>query len=162
MASSWRLRPLRRLSPAAGIAVLLGSRHIRETRSVSSVRAAPGPQTRRSTTMTDGIKTVVVPVSDLAASKAFYTRLLGTEPQHDAPYYVGFDVAGQHFGLNPHGDVSAGPVYFWHVPDLAATRDALVAAGATVVQDATPVGGSRTIATLTDPDGHTVGLAQDA
>lgn len=49
-----------------------------------------------------------------------------------------------------------------HVADLAATRDALVAAGATVVQDATPVGGGRTIATLTDPDGHTVGLAQDA
>ncbi|WP_456844956.1 VOC family protein [Cellulomonas sp. P5_C6] len=112
--------------------------------------------------MTDGIKTVVVPVSDLAASKAFYTLLLGVEPGHDAPYYVGFDVAGQHFGLNPNGDVSAGPVYYWHVADLAATRDALVAAGATVIQDATQVGGGRTIATLTDIDGHTVGLAQDA
>ncbi|MEZ0447640.1 VOC family protein [Cellulomonas sp. ICMP 17802] len=111
--------------------------------------------------MTDGIKTVVVPVSDLAASKAFYTRLLGVEPAHDAPFYVGFEVAGQHVGLNPNGDVSAGPVYYWHVDDLAATRDALVAAGATVVQDATRVGGSRTIATLTDIDGHTVGLAQD-
>lgn len=112
--------------------------------------------------MTDGIKTVVVPVSDLAASKAFYTLLLGVEPAHDAPYYVGFDVAGQHFGLNPNGDVSAGPVYYWHVADLAATRDALVAAGATVIQDATQVGGGRTIATLQDIDGHTVGLAQDA
>ena len=112
--------------------------------------------------MTEGIRTVVVPVSDLAASKAFYTRLLGVEPAHDAPYYVGFDVAGQHFGLNPNGDVSAGPVYYWHVADLAATRDALVAAGATVTQDATSVGGGRVIASLTDPDGHTVGLAQDS
>ena len=112
--------------------------------------------------MTEGIKTVVVPVSDLAAAKVFYTQLLGVEPAHDAPYYVGFEAPGVHFGLNPNGDVSAGPVYYWHVADLAATRDALVAAGATVVQDATPVGGGRTIATLTDPDGHTVGLAQDA
>ena len=111
--------------------------------------------------MTEGIKTVVVPVSDLAASKAFYTELLGVAPAHDAPYYVGFDVAGQHFGLNPNGDVSEGPVYYWHVADLAATRDALVAAGATVVQDATKVGGTRTVATLKDIDGHTVGLAQD-
>ena len=111
--------------------------------------------------MTEGIKTIVVPVSDLAASKAFYTELLGVEPAHDAPYYVGFEVAGQHFGLNPNGNVSEGPVYYWHVTDLAAVRDALVAKGATVVQDATQVGGTRTIATLKDPDGHTVGLAQD-
>lgn len=112
--------------------------------------------------MTEGIKTIVVPVSDLAASKAFYTELLGVAPAHDAPYYVGFDVAGQHFGLNPNGDVSAGPVYYWHVSDLEARRDALVAAGATVIQDATPVGGGRIVATLKDADGHTVGLAQDA
>ena len=112
--------------------------------------------------MTEGIKTIVVPVSDLAASKAFYTELLGVQPAHDQPYYVGFEVAGQHFGLNPNGDVSAGTVYYWHVSDLEARRDALVAAGATVIQDATPVGGGRVVATLKDADGHTVGLAQDA
>jgi catechol 2,3-dioxygenase-like lactoylglutathione lyase family enzyme len=38
-------------------------------------------------------------VSDLAAAKAVYTALLGAEPAHDAPYYVGYEVAGQHIGL---------------------------------------------------------------
>ena len=43
---------------------------------------------------TEGIKTVLHPVSDLEKAKAVYTALLGQPPQHDAPYYVGFDVAG--------------------------------------------------------------------
>ena len=109
-----------------------------------------------------GIKTVLHPVADVAKAKPVYAALLGVEPQTDGEYYVGFEVAGQHVGLNPNGDVSAGPVYYWHVSDLEARRDALVAAGATVIQDATPVGGGRIVATLKDADGHTVGLAQDA
>jgi hypothetical protein len=52
---------------------------------------------------TQGIKTVLHPVSDLAAAKAVYTALLGTPPQTDSDYYVGYDVAGQHIGLVPGG-----------------------------------------------------------
>ena len=33
---------------------------------------------------TEGIRTVLHPVTDLAAAKAVYTALLGTPPQHDA------------------------------------------------------------------------------
>src|SRR5690242_11841685 len=100
--------------------------------------------------MTDGLKIVVVPVADLDAGKAFYGALLGVEPSVDAAYYVGYDVAGQHLGLNPHGHAQGmtGPVYYWTVDDLAASRDALVAAGGKVLQDATEVGGGRTIATV--------------
>ncbi len=50
-----------------------------------------------------GIKTVLHPVSDVERAKAVYTALLGTAPQADSPYYVGFDVAGQHIGLVPGG-----------------------------------------------------------
>ena len=35
-----------------------------------------------------------------------YTALLGVEPAADAPYYVGYDVEGQHIGLVPGGDMS--------------------------------------------------------
>ena len=41
---------------------------------------------------TQGIKTVLHPVSDLAAAKAVYAALLGVQPQADGPYYVGFEV----------------------------------------------------------------------
>ena len=56
-----------------------------------------------STSSTEGTKTVLHPVSDLAAAKAVYTVLLGVPPQADSSYYVGFDVAGQHIGLVPGG-----------------------------------------------------------
>src|SRR5436309_152429 len=52
---------------------------------------------------TEGIKTVLHPVSDLATAKAVYAALLGIPPQTDSSYYVGFEAAGQHIGLVPGG-----------------------------------------------------------
>ena len=52
---------------------------------------------------TQGIKTMLHPVSDLATAKAVYTALLGVPPQTDGSYYVGFEAAGQHIGLVPGG-----------------------------------------------------------
>ena len=43
---------------------------------------------------TQGIKTVLHPVSDLATAKAVYAALLGVPPQADESYYVGFEAAG--------------------------------------------------------------------
>ena len=58
-------------------------------------------------TPTEGIKTVLHPVSDLAKAKPVYEALLGVAPSADAPYYVGFDAAGQHIGLVPGGGPQA-------------------------------------------------------
>nr|MDA8357718.1 glyoxalase [Actinomycetota bacterium] len=52
---------------------------------------------------TEGIKIVLHPVSDLARAKAVYSALFGIEPQADGPYYVGYDIGGQHIGLVPGG-----------------------------------------------------------
>jgi predicted enzyme related to lactoylglutathione lyase len=112
---------------------------------------------------TEGIKTVLHPVSDLAAAKAVYTALLGIQPQADASYYVGFDVAGQHIGLVP-GGASQGmtsPVCYWHVPDIEAKLAEVTAAGATVNEPTRDVGGGRLVATFIDPDGNVLGLLQD-
>jgi catechol 2,3-dioxygenase-like lactoylglutathione lyase family enzyme len=65
------------------------------------------------------IKTVLHPVSDVAAAKTVYTALLGFPPQHDSDYYVGFDDGDQHIGLVPGGGPQGmtSPVAFWEVPD---------------------------------------------
>jgi predicted enzyme related to lactoylglutathione lyase len=112
---------------------------------------------------TEGIKTVLHPVSDLAAAKEVYTALLGQPPQHDAPYYVGYEVAGQHIGLVPGGAAQGmtGPVAYWHVPDIEAKLAELTAAGATVKDAPRNVAGTRLVATVTDPDGNVLGLLQD-
>lgn len=112
---------------------------------------------------TQGIKTVLHPVSDLAAAKEVYTALLGVPPQADEPYYVGFDVAGQHIGLVPGGGPQGmtSPVAYWHVPDIEAKLAELTASGATLKEPARDVGGGRLVATVTDPDGNVLGLLQD-
>jgi predicted enzyme related to lactoylglutathione lyase len=112
---------------------------------------------------TEGIKTVLHPVSDLAKAKPVYTALLGLPPQNDSPYYVGFEAAGQHIGLVPGGGPQGmtSPVAYWHVSDIGAKLADLTAAGATVKEHAHDVGGGRLVATVTDPDGNVLGLLQD-
>jgi predicted enzyme related to lactoylglutathione lyase len=110
-----------------------------------------------------GIKTVLHPVSDLEASKAMYTALLGVPPQTDGPYYVGFEAAGQQIGLVPGGGAQGmtSPVAYWHVPDIEAKLAEVTAAGATVNEPVRDVGGGRLVATVADPDGNVLGLLQD-
>jgi predicted enzyme related to lactoylglutathione lyase len=112
---------------------------------------------------TQGIKIVLHPVSDLERAKAVYTALLGIPPQADSSYYVGFDVGGQHIGLVPSGgpQTMTSPVAYWQVPDIEAKLAEVTAAGATVKEPPRNVGGSRLVATFTDPDGNVLGLVQD-
>lgn len=113
--------------------------------------------------MNEGIKTTVYPVSNLAQAKALFSALLGVEPHTDAPYYVGFNLAGQEVGLDPNGHKQGmtGPVNYYHVDDLRATLASLVAAGATILQDVRNVGGDgKIIASVKDADGNVIGLLQ--
>ena len=112
---------------------------------------------------TQGIKTVLHPVADLARAKDLYAALLGVAPQTDGPYYVGFETADQQIGLvpadGPQGMTS--PVAYWQVPDIDAKLAEVTAAGATVKDPAHDVGGGRFVATVMDPDGNVLGLLQD-
>ena len=112
---------------------------------------------------TQGIKTVLHPVSDLEAAKKVYTALLGIAPQADSSYYVGYEVEGQQIGLVPGGGPQGmtSPVAYWHVPDIEAKLAEVTAAGAAVNEPAHDVGGGRLVATITDPDGNVLGLLQD-
>jgi len=112
---------------------------------------------------TQGIKTVLHPVSDLTKAKTVYAALLGIPPQTDGPYYVGFDAAGQHIGLVPGGGPQGltAPLAYWHVPNIEAKLAEVIAAGATMREAAHDVGGGRLVATVTDPDGNVLGLLQD-
>jgi predicted enzyme related to lactoylglutathione lyase len=116
-----------------------------------------------SSSSTEGIKTVLHPVSDLAKAKAVYAALLGIQPQADSSYYVGFDSEGQHIGLVPGGGPQGmtSPVTYWHVPDIEAKLAEVTAAGGTLKDPVRDVGGGRLVATFTDPDGNVLGLLQD-
>jgi predicted enzyme related to lactoylglutathione lyase len=110
-----------------------------------------------------GVKTLLHPVSDLAAAKAVYTALLGLPPQTDSSFYVGYEAAGQQIGLVPGGGPQGmtSPVAYWHVPDIEAKLAEVTAAGATLKEAPHDVGGGRLVASFTDPDGNVLGLVQD-
>src|SRR4029450_7425816 len=112
---------------------------------------------------TQGIKTVLHPVSDLAAAKEVSAALLGVRPQTDDTYYVGFEAEGQHIGLVPGGGPQGmtSPVAYWHVRDIEAKLAEVTAAGATVKDPVRDVGGGRLVATVPAPAGNVLGLLQD-
>lgn len=113
--------------------------------------------------MSSSIQSLVIPTTDAEAAKAFLSILAG-QPHTDQPYYVGWNVNGLEIGLNPggHGMGMIGPVNYWQVEDVTATQQALVAAGATLGQEATEVGGGTIVATVTDKDGNVYGLISRA
>ncbi len=102
------------------------------------------------------IRSLVITVSDLDAAKKVYTALLGA-PHTDQPYYVGYNVDGFEVALAP-GDVSAGSVAFADVEDLDATRETLLAAGATERDAPRQVAPEARVCVLVDADGHPIGL----
>lgn len=112
--------------------------------------------------MTQGVRTIIYPVRDLARAKALFAAIIGAPPTSDAPYYVGFSVAGQDIGLDPNGHSQGmtGPVGYFHVDDIRATLAQLVAAGAEEQNAVRDVGGGRLIATAKDGDGNVIGLLQ--
>ena len=112
--------------------------------------------------MTEGVKTIMYPVTDLAKAKTLYGKLLGVEPYMDEAYYVGFNVGGQDVGLDPHGHSKGmtGPVGYWHVDDIEESLKLLLDAGAEAQQEVKDVGGGKLIASVKDADGNVIGLIQ--
>ena len=106
--------------------------------------------------MTPTIRSVVIPVSDLDATKAVYTALLGS-PHTDEQYYVGYNVNGFEVALNPAGD-GGGPVAFADVDDLDKTRQTLLSAGATERDAPRSVAPEARVCVLLDADGNPIGL----
>jgi catechol 2,3-dioxygenase-like lactoylglutathione lyase family enzyme len=112
-----------------------------------------------------GLRTVIYPVRDLEASKAWFTKLLGFGPYFDEPFYVGYEVGGYELGLlptDPEADgqvtVADGALTYWGVDDVNGAVAAAVAMGAVVHGPIAEVGDSIITATVRSPQGNIVGF----
>lgn len=108
-----------------------------------------------------GLRTQVYPAPDLAASKAWWTEVLGMPPYFDEEFYVGFNPGGYELGLNPNADPSAGPRTYWGVRDIEAAAKHMLAAGAVVVDAVEDVGEGIKLGTFRGPLGDVVGLIEN-
>ena len=107
------------------------------------------------------VSLITYTVADLPKAKRFFGELIGSDPYADTPGYVGYRSGEMEIGLVPNarqGD--AGAIPYWTVSDIAATVQALVAAGGTVVQEITDVAYGLLVASVKDPNGAIVGLRQ--
>ncbi len=107
------------------------------------------------------VSLIVYPAADLTAAKRFFREVTGTDPYVDSPQYVGYKSGDMEIGLVPNNDrrESCGLAY-WTVSDIAASVEALVAAGGTIVQEITDVAYGLLVASVKDPNGLTIGLRQ--
>jgi predicted enzyme related to lactoylglutathione lyase len=105
-----------------------------------------------------GLRTVIYPVPDLDAAKAWWIRLLGQQPYFDEPFYVGFEVAGYELGLLPNAQPSDGALTYWGVDDVADAMSDALGAGAEIHVPAADVGEGIVTATARTPDGSIVGF----
>ncbi len=108
-----------------------------------------------------GLRSLIHPAPDLAASRAFFVALLGIEPYFDEPFYVGFDVGGFELGLWPAGDPASGPATYWGVDDLDAALAHAQSVGATAIGEISEVGQGIRMVDLLAPTGEAFGLIEN-
>ena len=127
------------------------------------------------TNMLQGVRAVVLPARDLAASVTAWTAMLGQEPAYQTADFAAFVDSGVEIGLSRLPWVDH-PLVFWKVEDIEVTHQALVAAGARALVEApdgslteapaerltgiTTVPGRR-LAVLRAADGNVIGLMQE-
>ncbi|MEU6786410.1 VOC family protein [Nonomuraea angiospora] len=117
--------------------------------------------------MLRGFATISFYAADLEAAKAWYTELLGIEPYYQVPGYIEFRVGDHQNELGiidaryaPAGatDGPAGSITYWHVDDLEAALDRLVALGAKEHQAIRQHGEGFVTASVIDPFGNVLGI----
>lgn len=118
--------------------------------------------------MLRGFATITYFAEDLEAAKAWYTELLGVPPYYEVPDgYAEFrigdceDELGIIKGNWAKHDLSAAPggeIMFWHVDDLDASIERLLALGAKEYEPKTEHGEGFVTASFLDPFGNVLGI----
>lgn len=103
-----------------------------------------------------GLRTVIYPAPDLAASKAWFTDLLGIATYFAQDFYVGFQVAGFELALDPYAEPARGPITYWGVADADSALARLTAAGAVADGPVHDVGDTIRTATVRLPHGDSI------
>ncbi len=122
--------------------------------------------------MLRGLATVSFWADDLKAARTWYTELLGIEPyfarpDSENPAYIEFRLGDYQDEFSiidtkyaPQG-ATAGPggaVIYWHVDDVAATLETLMAMGATEYEPLTHREAGWITASVVDPFGNILGI----
>ncbi len=114
--------------------------------------------------MSTQLQTIVIRTTRMADLASWYADALGLGEWECLPGHMGQRVGAMYFGLDQVDDIEGttpSAVTCWfHVDDLEGTFARLEAAGTPVRQRPTKKPWGDTLASVLDPDGNIVGLAQ--
>ena len=119
-----------------------------------------------------GFATVSFFADDVAAAQAWYAEVFGIDPYFVRPeegpaayveFRVGdhedeFGIIDRRFAPHPGAPSACGAVLYWHVDDVAAVLERLVAIGATTHEPLTARGAGFVTASVVDPFGNILGV----
>lgn len=115
--------------------------------------------------MFQGLRTVIYGTTDLDATKAWYSKVLGFAPYFDEPFYVGFNVGGYELGIDPNATIgtgkASGTVAYWGVANADSAMTGLIGMGAKEISPVADVGDGIRVATLSDPFGNVFGIIEN-
>jgi predicted enzyme related to lactoylglutathione lyase len=115
--------------------------------------------------MFKNLQTVIYYAPDLEKAKAWYSQVLGIQPDIIETSYVGFCVGGYELILQPNqveglaGLGSAIP--YWGVDNISEALESFTKQGATVISATREVGNDAKLAVLQDPFGNALGLIEN-
>ena len=114
-----------------------------------------------------GLSTINFFASDHETAKKWYTEFLGVEPYFNVPGYAEFRIGDfQHelgivdsrYAPDSASNGPAGAIVFWHVDDVQATLEHLIAMGACIYQPMSDRGNGFATASVVDPFGNILGI----
>jgi uncharacterized protein len=102
-----------------------------------------------------------LPAANRERAAAFYQEVFGWQIEAHYPDFEAPGLIGQWVEDRPPAP-DAGPMIWIHVTDMTETLEQVTRGGGKVLEPPTPDGPSRTLATITDPEGNPIGLAGHA
>lgn len=114
-----------------------------------------------------GLATVSLWAADLEAAKKWYAELLGIDPYFERPGYAEFRIGDYQHELGlidkryaPAGSAEgpAGAIVYWHVDDVPAMFEKLLAMGAQPYERPIERGNGFVTASAVDPFGNMLGI----
>src|SRR5215470_2688754 len=117
--------------------------------------------------MLRGFATISFWADDLEAAKKWYSELVGIEPYFERPGYCEFRVGDRQDELGlidsryAPGGTATGPggaLMYWHVDDVDAAVERLLAMGAVVYEPRRERGSGFVTASVVDPFGNVLGV----
>jgi len=112
--------------------------------------------------VTQGLKAAIYYVDDVNKAKEWYNQALRIKPYYEKPFFVGYDIGGFEFGLEPGKAIRGNsPIVYRGVGNVEQELKRLISPGASENKAVKVVNGDVKAASVIDPFGNVFGIIEN-